>query len=159
MTITCAIMRVVDQSRIRQYVVLFDISTPEDSPWKTTSSDVVRFLGYFHLLIQHHSERYYSDYQMYVAKDFVDKSWISQPWFFFDVYTPEDAVFHGLSSGVIRVLGGPHFFIQNVEILEKTTNVFIERLSSSTLFSHRFIYMSTRKICELREQEMLFLLV
>jgi hypothetical protein len=98
-------------------------------------------------------------YQMYVAKDFVDKSWISQPWFFFDVYTPEDAVFHGLSSGVIRVLGGPHFFIQNVEILEKTTNVFIERLSSSTLFSHRFIYMSTRKICELREQEMLFLLV
>ncbi len=46
--------------------------------------------------------------------NFVEKSWSGNRFFFLDISTPEDTVFHGLCSGLIRFLGHVHISIRHI---------------------------------------------
>ena len=56
---------------------------------------------------------------------FVGKSWISEPSFFLDIFTLEDAVFHGLSPGRIKFMGHPHFQPKSSNYLKKIEKIMI----------------------------------
>ena len=81
---------------------------------------------------------------------FVGKSWISEPSFFLDIFTLEDAVFHGLSPGRIKFMGHPHFQPKSSNYLKK-----IEKIIVLTLFSLNDIYVKTKNIWIDREKDAL----
>ena len=50
---------------------------------------------------------------------FLQKSLLSLPSFFLDIFTWEDAVFHGLSPGKIKLMAILHFSVKKFKLLEK----------------------------------------
>jgi len=66
---------------IRQSLFFLDISIPEDAVFHGLSSGIIRFLGHFHISIQHVMKRYHSDHKMYVVMNFVEKSWSGSRFF------------------------------------------------------------------------------
>ena len=78
------------------------------------------------------ARKYKRKYEIFA---FVGKSWMSQPSFFLDVFTSKDAVFYGLSSDAVRVLGAPHFCVKNSKYMKKSPH-FLRKIFLSTLFFH-----------------------
>jgi hypothetical protein len=81
---------------------------------------------------------YHNRHKKHVGLNFVWKNWISQLWFFLDIFTLEDAVFQELSPGAIKFLGTPHFSVKKVKILEKAMLFLIEKSSYWAFFPLRW---------------------
>ena len=64
-------------------------------------------------------KNYENHHKNHAVVTFVQKSWIRFPSFLVYIFTLGDAVFHGLSPGIIKFLGNLHFSIEKVKILWK----------------------------------------
>jgi len=84
----------------------------------------------------------YNQHKKRLVMDFVEKSWISELSFFSDIFTREDAVFHGLSPGKIKFMGHPNFSAKKFKLLEKkgkNHDFFHQKLIVLTLFFPKMV--------------------
>jgi hypothetical protein len=84
---------------------------------------------------------------------------LSYWWFFSDVFTWEDALFHGLPFRIIKFVGDLQFYVSQIEIFEKMKSFLVRKCLIEFVFLHILMSVEGRQLYGLIEEAMLFLLV